>query len=195
VQTSAQPEPRKVVPVERRVDVLPPDFLPPGHSDECTNRFAHRPERCSTAAAGEAPPAEAELAVVQGAVPLREEARRPELESIVFRLEKRRLEAVRNLSRETRVSSSNLMREAITDVIEKHDPSAGAKRWAIGNCGVRCRLTGKPCELPPHAPNVNHRHGRTAFTAVADPGQTTFDKQDELDAAASSRFGEAMAGA
>jgi predicted DNA-binding protein len=42
------------------------------------------------------------------------------LTSVVFRLNRDRLEALKDLSRETRVRQSEYLREAITDLLEKY---------------------------------------------------------------------------
>lgn len=48
--------------------------------------------------------------------------------------------------------------------------------------------TGRQCALPGgHA--GEHRHGRTAFTRVATPGQTSFTRRDALDSMAGRRLG------
>jgi predicted DNA-binding protein len=46
------------------------------------------------------------------------------LTSIVFRLQKDRLEALKELSRETRIRQSEYLREAIGDLLEKYDHPA-----------------------------------------------------------------------
>ena len=42
------------------------------------------------------------------------------LKSVVFRLKRERLDAVKELSRQTRVTQSELLRMAIEDVLRKH---------------------------------------------------------------------------
>ena len=44
----------------------------------------------------------------------------PRLTSVVFRLTKDRLEALKSLSRATRIRQSEYLREAISDVLAKH---------------------------------------------------------------------------
>lgn len=65
-------------------------------------------------------------------------------------------------------------------------PQVDPRRWR-GPCQARCRYTGKRCDLPAHPVDQPHRHGRTEFTAVATPDQVSFEKRDELDAAAQGR--------
>lgn len=43
------------------------------------------------------------------------------LTSIVFRLQKDRLDALKELSKETRIRQSEYLREAIGDLLEKYD--------------------------------------------------------------------------
>ena len=45
----------------------------------------------------------------------------PRLTSVVFRLTRDRLEALKTLSRATRIRQSEYLREAIADVLAKHD--------------------------------------------------------------------------
>lgn len=45
----------------------------------------------------------------------------PRLTSIVFRLNRDRLDALKDLSRETRIRQSEYLREAITDLLEKYE--------------------------------------------------------------------------
>lgn len=45
----------------------------------------------------------------------------PRLTSVVFRLTRERLEALKTLSRATRIRQSEYLREAIADVLAKHD--------------------------------------------------------------------------
>lgn len=45
----------------------------------------------------------------------------PRLTSVVFRLRRDRLDALKDLSRETRIRQSEYLREAITDLLEKYD--------------------------------------------------------------------------
>lgn len=44
----------------------------------------------------------------------------PRLTSVVFRLTRDRLEALKSLSRSTRIRQSEYLREAISDVLAKH---------------------------------------------------------------------------
>jgi hypothetical protein len=48
----------------------------------------------------------------------------PRLTSVVFRLTRDRLEALKSLSRATRIRQSEYLREAIADVLTKHDAPA-----------------------------------------------------------------------
>lgn len=48
----------------------------------------------------------------------------PRLTSIVFRLTRERLEALKALSRSTRIRQSEYLREAIVDVLAKHQAPA-----------------------------------------------------------------------
>jgi predicted DNA-binding protein len=43
------------------------------------------------------------------------------LTSVVFRLNRDRLETLKDLSRETRIRQSEYLREAISDLLEKYD--------------------------------------------------------------------------
>ena len=45
----------------------------------------------------------------------------PRLTSVVFRLTRDRLEALKTLSRATRIRQSEYLREAISDLLEKYD--------------------------------------------------------------------------
>ncbi|MBX5480363.1 MAG: ribbon-helix-helix domain-containing protein [Myxococcaceae bacterium] len=45
----------------------------------------------------------------------------PRLTSIVFRLQRDRLDALKELSRETRIRQSEYLREAIGDLLEKYE--------------------------------------------------------------------------
>ncbi|MBX7097358.1 MAG: ribbon-helix-helix domain-containing protein [Myxococcaceae bacterium] len=45
----------------------------------------------------------------------------PRLTSVVFRLNKDRLETLKELSKETRIRQSEYLREAIHDVLEKYE--------------------------------------------------------------------------
>jgi predicted DNA-binding protein len=45
----------------------------------------------------------------------------PRLTSVVFRLQRDRLEALKDLSRDTRVRQSEYLREAIGDLLEKYE--------------------------------------------------------------------------
>lgn len=45
----------------------------------------------------------------------------PRLTSIVFRLQKDRLESLKDLSKQTRIRQSEYLREAISDLLEKYD--------------------------------------------------------------------------
>jgi predicted DNA-binding protein len=45
----------------------------------------------------------------------------PRLTSIVFRLQRSRLDALKELSRETRVRQSEYLREAISDLLDKYE--------------------------------------------------------------------------
>ena len=45
----------------------------------------------------------------------------PRLTSIVFRLNRDRLDALKDLSRETRIRQSEYLREAIGDLLEKYE--------------------------------------------------------------------------
>jgi predicted DNA-binding protein len=45
----------------------------------------------------------------------------PRLQSIVFRLTRDKLEALKDLSRSTRIRQSEYLREAITDLLGKYD--------------------------------------------------------------------------
>jgi predicted DNA-binding protein len=45
----------------------------------------------------------------------------PRLTSVVFRLTRERLEALKTLSRATRIRQSEYLREAIADVLAKHN--------------------------------------------------------------------------
>ena len=45
----------------------------------------------------------------------------PRLTSIVFRLNRDRLDALKELSRETRIRQSEYLREAINDLLEKYE--------------------------------------------------------------------------
>ncbi len=45
----------------------------------------------------------------------------PRLTSIVFRLNRDRLDALKDLSRETRIRQSEYLREAISDLLEKYE--------------------------------------------------------------------------
>jgi hypothetical protein len=45
----------------------------------------------------------------------------PRLTSLVFRVNRDRLDALKDLSRETRIRQSEYLREAITDLLEKYD--------------------------------------------------------------------------
>ena len=45
----------------------------------------------------------------------------PRLTSVVFRLNKDRLETLKDLSRETRIRQSEYLREAIGDLLEKYE--------------------------------------------------------------------------
>ena len=45
----------------------------------------------------------------------------PRLTSVVFRLNKDRLETLKELSRETRIRQSEYLREAIGDLLEKYE--------------------------------------------------------------------------
>ncbi|MGA9521596.1 MAG: ribbon-helix-helix domain-containing protein [Myxococcaceae bacterium] len=45
----------------------------------------------------------------------------PRLTSIVFRLNRDRLDALKDLSRETRIRQSEYLREAINDLLEKYE--------------------------------------------------------------------------
>jgi predicted DNA-binding protein len=45
------------------------------------------------------------------------------LTSIVFRLNRDRLDALKDLSKETRIRQSEYLREAITDLLEKYEDS------------------------------------------------------------------------
>ena len=47
----------------------------------------------------------------------------PRLTSIVFRLNRDRLDALKELSRETRIRQSEYLREAIGDLLEKYEDS------------------------------------------------------------------------
>jgi predicted DNA-binding protein len=47
----------------------------------------------------------------------------PRLTSVVFRLNKDRLETLKDLSRETRIRQSEYLREAIGDLLEKYEDS------------------------------------------------------------------------
>jgi predicted DNA-binding protein len=47
----------------------------------------------------------------------------PRLTSIVFRLNRDRLDALKDLSKETRIRQSEYLREAITDLLEKYEDS------------------------------------------------------------------------
>ncbi|HTS82825.1 MAG TPA: ribbon-helix-helix domain-containing protein [Myxococcaceae bacterium] len=48
----------------------------------------------------------------------------PRLTSVVFRLTRERLEALKTLSRTTRIRQSEYLREAIADVLSKHNAPA-----------------------------------------------------------------------
>lgn len=66
-------------------------------------------------------------------------------------------------------------------------PGAPASRVG-GSCFAINADTGRQCALPGgHA--GEHRHGRTAFTRVATPGQTSFTRRDALDSMAGRRLG------
>ncbi|HYX92904.1 MAG TPA: ribbon-helix-helix domain-containing protein [Myxococcaceae bacterium] len=45
----------------------------------------------------------------------------PRLTSLVFRLHRRRLDALKELSRQTRIRQSEYLREAISDLLEKYE--------------------------------------------------------------------------
>jgi len=45
----------------------------------------------------------------------------PRLTSVVFRLNRERLESLKELSKETRIRQSEYLREAIGDLLEKYD--------------------------------------------------------------------------
>lgn len=45
----------------------------------------------------------------------------PRLTSLVFRLQRDRLDALKELSRSTRIRQSEYLREAITDLLEKYE--------------------------------------------------------------------------
>lgn len=45
----------------------------------------------------------------------------PRLTSLVFRLQRSRLEALKELSRETRIRQSEYLREAISDLLSKYE--------------------------------------------------------------------------
>jgi predicted DNA-binding protein len=45
----------------------------------------------------------------------------PRLTSLVFRLPRTRLDALKELSRETRIRQSEYLREAISDLLEKYE--------------------------------------------------------------------------
>ncbi len=45
----------------------------------------------------------------------------PRLTSVVFRLNREKLDALKDLSRETRIRQSEYLREAITDLIDKYE--------------------------------------------------------------------------
>ena len=45
----------------------------------------------------------------------------PHLTSIVFRLQRSRLDALKELSRETRIRQSEYLREAISDLLDKYE--------------------------------------------------------------------------
>ena len=45
----------------------------------------------------------------------------PRLTSLVFRLHRSRLDALKRLSRETRIRQSEYLREAISDLLEKYE--------------------------------------------------------------------------
>jgi predicted DNA-binding protein len=45
----------------------------------------------------------------------------PRLTSLVFRLQRDRLDALKDLSRETRIRQSEYLREAITDLLDKYE--------------------------------------------------------------------------
>lgn len=45
----------------------------------------------------------------------------PRLTSIVFRLNRERLESLKELSKSTRIRQSEYLREAISDLLEKYD--------------------------------------------------------------------------
>ncbi len=45
----------------------------------------------------------------------------PRLTSVVFRLNRDRLESLKELSKETRIRQSEYLREAIGDLLEKYD--------------------------------------------------------------------------
>jgi len=45
----------------------------------------------------------------------------PHLTSIVFRLQRDRLDSLKELSRTTRIRQSEYLREAITDLLDKYD--------------------------------------------------------------------------
>lgn len=47
----------------------------------------------------------------------------PRLTSIVFRLQRDRLDALKDLSRDTRIRQSEYLREAIGDLLEKYEDS------------------------------------------------------------------------
>lgn len=50
----------------------------------------------------------------------------PRLASIVFRLHRDRLDALKELSRSTRIRQSEYLREAIDDLLSKYDDSLDA---------------------------------------------------------------------
>lgn len=45
----------------------------------------------------------------------------PRLTSVVFRLNRERLESLKELSKSTRIRQSEYLREAISDLLEKYD--------------------------------------------------------------------------
>jgi Ribbon-helix-helix domain len=49
------------------------------------------------------------------------ETSQPRLASVVFRLQRDRLEAIKELSRTTRIRQSEYLREAIGDLLAKYD--------------------------------------------------------------------------
>lgn len=78
-------------------------------------------------------------------------------------------------------------RPVAAELAKRAPPSAVAAPPATrGSCKAINADTGRQCALLAGHTSA-HRHGRTEFWLVAEPGQTSFRKRDALDAAATAR--------